>query len=162
MDTKACFVCTKELPLISFYKHSGMKDGHLGKCKECAKKDAINNRNENIDYYREFDRNRSNLPHRVAVREAYANTDEGIESARKSKANWTKNNRKKKWASGKVAYAVRSGKLKKPTKCEECGRDDIRLHGHHDDYSKPLNVRWLCSKDHRAWHKKHGEVKVVK
>lgn len=37
---KKCFKCQKEKQLNEFYVHARMKDGHLNKCKDCAKKDA--------------------------------------------------------------------------------------------------------------------------
>ena len=37
---KVCFRCGVEQPLKEFYKHKGMADGHLGKCKTCAKSDS--------------------------------------------------------------------------------------------------------------------------
>ena len=54
-----------------------------------------------------------------------------------------------------VAYklynaAVRNGTIvKKP--CEICG-STLRVAGHHEDYSDPLNVRWLCAKHHVLLH----------
>lgn len=57
----------------------------------------------------------------------------------------------KERARQKVRYAVWSGKLQKPERCEACS-SVARLHGHHDDYEKPLDVRWLCAGCHAAVH----------
>ena len=45
---------------------------------------------------------------------------------------------------------VRRGKIKKLA-CEVC--DDINSQSHHDDYNKPLSVRWFCVKHHLEYHK---------
>ena len=47
--------------------------------------------------------------------------------------------------------AVRSGKLKRMP-CVVCGKEKVE--GHHEDYSKPLDVIWLCKKHHLEAHKK--------
>jgi hypothetical protein len=40
MEIKTCFVCGVEKPLLEYYKHPRMKDGHLNKCKDCTKKNV--------------------------------------------------------------------------------------------------------------------------
>lgn len=50
-----------------------------------------------------------------------------------------------------VHRALKAGKLKRQS-CEVCGCSDVE--GHHDDYSKPLEVRWLCKKHHAEVHRK--------
>jgi hypothetical protein len=43
--------------------------------------------------------------------------------------------------------AVKTGKIKRPGRCSEC-RKPCEPDGHHDDHSKPLEVRWLCEACH--------------
>lgn len=50
-----------------------------------------------------------------------------------------------------VLNAKRRGRLK-PKPCEVCGSTEA-IEAHHDDYQKPLVVRWLCRKHHRAHHR---------
>lgn len=40
--------------------------------------------------------------------------------------------------------------------CEICG--DKKVVAHHDDYSKPTEIRWLCSKHHWEWHKNNEAI----
>jgi len=52
-----------------------------------------------------------------------------------------------------VKREIKSGRLKKPEICPRCGRTDSRIEAHHDDYSKPAQIEWLCSLchgEHRA------------
>lgn len=48
-----------------------------------------------------------------------------------------------------VYNALRNGKLRRKS-CEICGAD--KAHAHHDDYARPLQIRWLCARHHFSWH----------
>lgn len=52
-----------------------------------------------------------------------------------------------------VQHALRSGALVRQP-CEVCGA--AKAEGHHDDYNKPLEVRWLCRQHHREHHSTAG------
>lgn len=84
--------------------------------------------------------------------------------------NWRKSNNYDNRGIGKVLrnakqsilYVVRSG-LAKKLPCEwvdsnnsPCG--ELKVQGHHCDYTKPLEVIWLCCEHHREWHKKYKPI----
>tara|TARA_R110000796_G_scaffold214800_1_gene330787 strand:+ start:37515 stop:38000 length:486 start_codon:yes stop_codon:yes gene_type:complete len=154
---KKCFKCEEVKPLECFYKHSGMADGRLNKCKNCNKKDVSKNYRANIDHYKEYEKARAGLPHRVDARKDYSLTEEGKKTGNKAKREWTARNPIKRMASQIVNNAVRNGTIKKQDHCESCKAVPIRLHGHHDDYAYPLVVQWLCPGCHNKWHKINGE-----
>ena len=58
---------------------------------------------------------------------------------------------KPKQAHAAVARAIKSGKLWRPLRCNQCLREG-KVHGHHTDYSNPLEVIWLCPPCHRLEH----------
>jgi len=133
---KRCFKCKLVLPLSKFYPHPQMADGHLNKCKVCAKRDVAMHRVKNLDKIRAYDRERSHAPERIA------RTVEG-NRARRMK------NPIPFIARGKLSHAVKLGLVvRKP--CVVCGNP--KSHGHHEDYSKPLDVVWLCPLHHSARH----------
>lgn len=136
--TKECFKCTKVLPITCFYKHARMADGRLNKCKECTKKDVLEHRLANLDKIRAYDRERGNRQARGYIK-TYRMT-----FPNKYKAKNMVNN------------AIRDNKLFREP-CETCGNEET--HAHHDDYLKPLNVRWLCAAHHSQWHALNGEGK---
>lgn len=59
--------------------------------------------------------------------------------------------RQKKLARVAVQKAIQKGALV-PKPCEVCGF--FRAEAHHDDYTKPLQVRWLCNTHHDEHHRK--------
>lgn len=138
---KVCFKCREEKPIGDFYKHKEMADGHLNKCKECTKSDVRLHRSEN-NSVREYDRKRSKTPERRA------------HIAMVSKK-WRMENPQGYKAHTALGNAVRDKKITKMP-CEVCGNS--RSHAHHDDYSKPLSVRWLCAMHH---HRLHASNKLV-
>ncbi len=54
----------------------------------------------------------------------------------------------------RARQAVAKGILVNPGACERCGRADVRLEMHHEDYSKPLEVKWLCRACHAMLSRK--------
>jgi len=64
--------------------------------------------------------------------------------------------RNQKSANHKVEKAIQRGSLV-PESCEQCG-EDSGVYAHHDDYNKPLAVRWLCVRCHFEWHEKNTAI----
>lgn len=74
------------------------------------------------------------------------------ESVIRYKRRW----RAKRFAHRSLQRAVQRGSVK-PGPCEVCGSAEVI--GHHDDYLKRRDVRWLCAEHHRRWHKENGPGK---
>jgi hypothetical protein len=68
------------------------------------------------------------------------------------KKRWNDSNPEKRRAEVAVGNAIRDGRLTRQP-CEDCGSDE-RVEAHHDDYSKPLDVTWLCSTCHGKTRRK--------
>jgi len=151
---KLCRSCDTEKNNVMFGGRAASGDGLSAKCKLCQSL---------------YDKERANNPNRVNARAEYAKTPEGIESQAKARKKYVANNKgkiyevTKSWrernpnkyrAHGKVAYAIKMGDLSAKS-CEVCSEPITE--GHHDDYAKALDVRWLCAICHNKWHKENGE-----
>lgn len=64
-------------------------------------------------------------------------------------------------ARAKLKDAVDAGRINRPTHCSRCGKR-CKPDGHHDEYSQPLKVVWLCSSCHRINHKQKRRVGVTR
>jgi hypothetical protein len=131
-----CFKCLKVLPLSEFYKHPQMGNGHIGKCKECNKKDVRDNYRKRRPQYAAYGRERDQRPEYKEKKKEYQRKRRARRPD-KYKANCATSN------------AIRDKRLDRGP-CEECG--SVFVEAHHDDYSKPLDVRWLCFRHHRLLH----------
>ena len=134
---KKCFKCGIVKRLSEFYKHPGMKDGHVNKCITCSKADVNISRRNNIDYYREYDRLRGQTEKRKKL------SIERTAKRRMVKDGYIA-------AHSAVARALKKGILKRKSCCM-C-KSMKNVHAHHDDYHKPLDVMWLCVIHHKSRH----------
>lgn len=146
-----CKHCTSEKPESDFYA------GCKSKCKECTKADVREHRQQNLEKVRAYDNMRGSMPHRVAARKDYAKTDAYAKSHRASAKRWSEKHPERRKASNIVNNAVRDGRLIPWPVCavpECCGKPQ----GHHPDYSRPMDVVWLCSEHHSQAHKIAKEI----
>ncbi len=135
MPEKTCFKCGATKPLDDFYRHPMMRDGHLNKCKECTKVDSSMRDPAKV---RAYDRARAKRPARIAKL---------LEGQRRRRSLYPERVR----AHRRVAWAVKTGKLARPRNCSMCFRE-CRVVSHHEDYSKPLDVVWVCEDCHKRIH----------
>lgn len=61
----------------------------------------------------------------------------------------------KRNARQKVRDHILAGKIIKPKRCSTCNKKK-ELEAHHSDYSKPLDIQWLCKQCHISTHKSAG------
>lgn len=147
---KTCFKCLSNKPLSEFYRHPRMADGHLGKCKDCTKSDARQREDmkskdpEWVESETVRHRNKSRRYRELGI----APKPDPAASAR-----WANRNPKKRNAHHAVYVALRDGCLTK-LPCAICG--DQKSEAHHEDYSRPLDVVWLCVTCH---NERHNEIR---
>lgn len=148
-DDKRCFKCNEVKPRSEFYCHPQMSDGLLGKCKDCARRDVRENRIKRSEHYSEYERRRAITEERRRRSKEYQQNhpDKIAQYTRRYRAN----NPEKVRAHSRVGDAKRRGELS-PEPCRECGSTKS-IHAHHEDYSRPLDVEWLCAACHAAEHR---------
>lgn len=142
---KTCKTCEIEKETSEFYNLHSV-------CKDCGVKKAILYNKVNYEKKRASDaryyvRHRARLLRRA---KAYIKTPSGKESRKKYQIKWHGENGEKKQAHSKVNFLIRCGEIKK-LPCGRCG-DGRFVHAHHEDYSRPLNIVWLCPLHHAERH----------
>lgn len=151
--TVTCKLCGLNSDQVEFYK------GVNCRCKECHKAEVRRNRAERSEQYRLYEKMRFKRdPHRNEANKAYAKTPKGKASHAAATKKRNSLNPLKRAANVILGNAVRSGRVIKPEECSKCARIPPRrqLHGHHEDYTKPLDVVWICASCHGFEH--NGEA----
>jgi len=129
-----CGKCKKWLPEFEYYLDKRTGNHLKSQCKKChydtinKTRDRDNKRTWNREYMR---RARETDPNKFRIRRRL----QGNPLSNKTTARQILDN------------AVRAGKVIRPTNCSKCGKIQ-KITAHHDDYSKPLQVRWLCLECH--------------
>lgn len=114
-------------------------------CKKCHRSQYMR------DYYRKnSDRIKQQSKENGLT---YRQTEEGVAARQRAQDKYRSSEqyRLKQNARKKVLRAVQSGKLVKPSCCEDCSQA-VALEAHHKDYHKPLEVKWLCKECHENIH----------
>jgi transcription elongation factor Elf1 len=151
-DTKTCTQCgeIKSSSAIDFPRDRKGRGGLSARCKACAYAYHARWHRENTAYVAQ---KRSGWYH--------ANRTRVIASeAHRSRA-WILANQEKyrlcRRGNDAIYKAIKRGVLIRPTTCESCGIFG-KIEAAHSDYSRPIDVRWLCRSCHVRWD--HAEPKL--
>jgi hypothetical protein len=157
---KKCTKCKQEKPLEDFSRDNRPgRGGRASQCKECvsAAQRTPQARRRAREKYAENpgqDRARAllwreNNPEKA--RAQWARSDAKNREAKRLRGRqWYAENPGLAAAHRTTTRAIASGRLIRQP-CEECGATE-NIHAHHDDYDKPLEIRWLCAKHHMRLH----------
>lgn len=143
---KHCPRCDQSKPLTDYPKNKRTKDGLACYCRVCHNHYTL------TDYYR---RHESAL----AARKAYKKRNRDKVRAANRRYNQTvrKLYPEREAARSAVSNAIRDGRLI-PQPCRVCGK---KAEAHHPDYSKPLEIDWLCLQHHKDEHRRLREQRRV-
>jgi hypothetical protein len=139
---KTCDTCLTAKPAAEFYAQPNRRDGLTGCCRDCTCTRVRANYAANRPAKQEYERRRNQRPERK----------DALTASLKRQALAHPERRRARIA---VGNAARDGRLKK-LPCHRCGTT-ARVQAHHHDYSKPLDVEWLCF----ACHREHAHAQHV-
>ena len=136
MFRKRCPDCAQTKPTEEFHKNRSGPGGRESYCKICRNKRSRDFKNKNKDLISAGDK-------------AWRESERGRETKRALQEGYRRRHPEKIRAHNILNTALRDGKISKDP-CFFCGTEKVQ--GHHHDYSKPLDVTWLCSQCHSKFH----------
>ena len=128
MIGKRCSRCNEIKSLFSFYLDKRSKDGLMSACKSCRYETLRKWRDSYPEKYREISRKNGKKIGKISSIHSY------------------------------ISYHTIKGNIIRPSVCSLCNKENKDIHAHHNDYSRKLDVVWVC----RLCHKKiHKEIKKL-
>lgn len=166
-ETKQCTKCKRVLAITEFWvnRRRGRVEVRWW-CKDCSREYRRKNDKEMLlkdpDYFRNQIRiNKYKNIERARERNRNywkRNKDE----INKKQREFYKKNKHKARARTILNKAIKSGDIIRPVVCEICKENNQNIVGHHTDYSKPLDVVWVCKRCHSVIHNaKSIELKKI-
>jgi hypothetical protein len=147
---KQCTCCGIEKSTKEFYKKTMGLYGLHAECKTCLKEKNKIYREENPEKIKIRDR-----CYAARLKEQYgeSNTHSHVRIAERSLIGFERyaETKMQLLAGSLLNYGIRIGMIEKPDKCSNC-RKIKEIQGHHSDYSKPLEVVWVCTECHAKLH----------
>lgn len=168
MKMRTCKKCGETKPITEFYKHG---DYYATQCKDCAREYSRDytreHREERLKYSKEYYHSHKEQAREYKRKWEEKNRGWKNECARKwsrehkeqlleKQRKYRKKNPEKCRAQSLVNSYVARGKIIRPMQCEVCGKIG-RTDAHHEDYTKPLDVIWVCRKCHAMLDKKRRD-----
>jgi len=133
---KKCIKCGKMKDESEFNKHPKNSDGLQLYCILC------DNESSRASYF-------NNLTYNRLKRKEWQKKN--AEKQKEYIKRYQQQNKHKINARSLLNYYLKKGDVIKPLYCEKCGEQE-KLYAHHHDYSKPLEVQWLCKNCHILEH----------
>ena len=173
---RICRRCKEKKDDSQFGKLKCSKDGINPRCRQCCCKsvkeskkspEAIANKKVYVSEWQKRNRERRLEQSRswyernlekarqmsLEATKKYLSTEHGRRKRNARSSLWENKNPEKRRVHDRTMYAVKTGKINRPDQCSKCQKKCIP-HAHHEDYSKPFNVLWLCSSCHFFHHHK--------
>lgn len=161
-NSKECTRCHKMKSLEEFNRSNQGVLGRASHCKECKHEYYLLNRKKIAEKTRKYCESHKEecalrskqyaekYPEKV-VEQSYRYYHRWAGIKERSSGRWKKLNPEKVKAHDLLEKAIERGTIKRPEICSKCGRK-TKIEGHHSDYSKPLEVIWLCHRCHVRLH----------
>lgn len=146
LPAKVCTICNQSKPAEQFSRVRKSQERRSPYCKSCSQLVQRKWREANPEKMKAINARR-NMPGGRKRSNWKPNAEQRArDQARKRK--WDRNNQEKCRAQQAVNRAIKMGTLVRPRECNKCGKV-ARIQASHTDYSKQLDVEWLCPSCHK-------------